>query len=166
MARRDNNGSMDDGNFYQRWTGKRTRMADVLTAAEVGMLEDVVAPLQEEYHGPALGSQHVYPPKRVSRMGGGKDSPDLIEARRLDRMAYWLQREADHARAMALDQAERELKRYHTAPEDIQPTFLPKRQRRALTIRCECGHTGHVILSGRPRPWRLRCSECDELQEL
>lgn len=163
MARRDNNGSMDDGNFYQHWRGKRTKMADVITTAEVGILEEVVAPLQEEYHGPALGTRHEYPVARVSKVHSSEPPDWLVEERRLQRAAWWLQREADHARAMALDQAARELRRYHAAPEDVQPTFTPKprrqwrQQRATMTIHCNCGHTGHVILSGRGRA-RGKCA--------
>ena len=93
------------------------------------MLDDVVAPLREAYDGPPLGTTHEYPVARVSRMGGGKDLPEAIERRRQDRALYWEQREADHARAMALNQAEREKRRYHAAPEDIQPVFKRRRRR-------------------------------------
>lgn len=155
---------LDDSKFYQHWRGKRTKMADVITTAEVGILEEVVAPLQEEYHGPALGTRHEYPVARVKRMGGGKDCPELIEARRLERTAWWLQREADHARAMATVETARALQRFHTAPEEMQ--LPPRRGRGRLTIHCDCGHVGHVILGGRPSPWKLRCSQCGELQQL
>jgi hypothetical protein len=156
---------LDERNFYRRWGGKRTRMADILTAAEVGMLEEVVAPLQEDYDGPALGTRHEYPVATVRKVSGHEPPDWLVEQRRLERAAWWLQREADHARAMALDQAARELQRFHAAPENVQPTFAPRRARGRLTIRCDCGHTGHVILSGRPSPWKLRCSQCGEVQE-
>jgi hypothetical protein len=166
MARRDNNGSMDDGNFYQHWAGKRTKMADVITAAEVGILEDVVAPLQEEYHGPALGTRHEYPVTRVSKVHGSEPPDWLVERRRLERTAFWLQREADHARAMALVETAYALQRFGTPPEDMQAQLKPRRVRGRLTVHCECGHVGHVILGGRPSPWKLRCGQCGELQEL
>ena len=157
---------LDERNFYEHWRGKRTKIADILTPAEVGLLEDIVAPLQEQYDGPPLGTRHEYPPKRTPKVSGHEPPDWMIEQRRLERAAHWLQREADHARAMALDQRERELRRYHTAPADVQPTFLPKRRRARVTMYCDCGHSGEVILSGRPRPWRLRCSQCGESQEL
>ena len=156
----------DERNFHQHWAGKRTKMADVLTHAEVELLGDIVAPLQEQYDGPELGTRHEYPPVRTPKVHGHEPPDWLIEQRRLERAAWMLQREADHARAMALDQAARERQRYHSAPEDVQPRFLPRGGRRVLTMYCDCGHSGQVILSGRPRPWRLRCSQCGELQEL
>jgi hypothetical protein len=140
-------------------------MADVLTNAEVAILEEVVAPLQEQYEGPDLGSRHEYPPKRVAKVSGHEPPDWLIEQRRLERDAYWLQRAADHARAMALDPVARE-QRYHAAPENMTPTFRPRSRRARVTMYCDCGHSGEVILSGRPRPWKLRCSQCGELQEL
>lgn len=156
----------DESNLYEHWQGKRTKMADVITATEVGMLEDVVAPLQEEYYGPALGTRHEYPATRVSRVHSSEPPEWLIEKRRLERTAFWLQREADHARAMALVETARGLQRFGTPPEDMQSQFKSRRVRGRLTVHCDCGHVGHVILGGRPSPWKLRCGQCGELQEL
>lgn len=156
---------LDERNFRQHWQGKRTKMADVLTCAEVQTLDDVAALTREHYDGPDLGSRHEYPPVRTPKVHGHAPPDWLIEQRRLERGAYWLQRAADHASAMALDQAKRE-QRFHAAPEDVTPTFRPRKGQRTLTMYCDCGHSGHVILSGRPRPWRLRCSQCGVLQEL
>jgi len=161
---------LDERNFYEHWQGKRTRIADILTPAEVAILEEVVAPLQEEYDGPPLGTRHEYPPKRTPKVHGHAPPDWLLEQRRLERAAWWLRREADHARAMALDQAVRERQRYHTAPEDVQPTFLPKRRRSVrLRVHCAaCEHDGHVVIDiARVRERvRLRCTKCDEPQEL
>lgn len=157
---------LDDSKFYQHWRGKRTKMADVITAAEVGMLEEVVAPLQEEYHGPALGTRHEYPVTRVSKVHSSEPPDWLVEQRRLERAAHWLQREADHARAMALDQAARERQRYRQDGGAYVTTLPPRRRARyGIAIHCPCGHRGYVMLGDRPGPWRLRCSECDQLQE-
>lgn len=123
---------LDERNFYEHWRGERTKMADVLTNAEVAMLEEVVAPLQEQYDGPTLGTRHEYPPKRTPKVHGHEPPDWLVERRRLEREAWWLQREADHARAMALDQAEREKRRYHTAPQDVTPIFRPRREYRVV----------------------------------
>jgi len=157
----------DEAALYEHWHGKRTKMADVLTAAEVELLGDVVAPLQEQYDGPELGTRHEYPPTRTPKVSGHEPPDWLIEQRRLERDAYWLQRAADHARAMALDQGERERQRYHAAPP---VTYVPPKRQRSvgLTIHCEgCGHRGRVVISPRmQRPWRLRCSQCGEPQEL
>src|SRR5580765_4550255 len=130
----------DEGGYYEHWHGKRTRMADVLTPSDVALLEEVVAPLQELYDGPALGSRHEYPPVRTPKVHGHEPPDWLIEQRRLERAAWMLQREADHARAMALNQVERERQRYHAPPP---VTVVPPRRMRSVgrTIHCEgCGH--------------------------
>ena len=62
-------------------------------------------------------------------MGGGKELPEAPERRRQERDLFWEQRDADHARAMALDQAQREKRQYHAAPENIEPVFKPRRRR-------------------------------------
>ena len=61
-------------------------------------------------------------------MGGGKEFPEAVERRRQERDLFWEQRDADHVRAMALDQAQREKRRYHAAPENIEPVFKPRRR--------------------------------------
>ena len=157
----------DEGGLYEHWHGRRTKMTDVLTNAEVALLEEVVAPLQERYDGPELGTRHEYPPARTPKVSGHEPPDWLIEQRRLERAAWLLQREADHARAMALNQSVRERQRYRAAPQDVH--FPPRRTRSVgVAIWCErCGHRGRVVISPRmQRPWRLRCSQCDELQEL
>jgi len=127
--KRPANGSWDEGKLYEHWKGRHTRVADVITTAEVKQLADVAALTREDYAGPELGSRHEYPVARVRRMGGGKELPEAVERRRQERDLFWEQRDADHARAMTLDQREREKRRYHAAPEDVTPTFRPRRYR-------------------------------------
>jgi hypothetical protein len=164
MARRD--GFHDDGDYYERWRGKRRRMADVITAAEVELLDEVVAPLQELYDGPALGSEHVYPAARAMKMHAHVPPDWLIEQRRLERVRAWLERDLWHARAMALDQGARELRRYRPAAGEA---VLARRGRGGhtfgLIFDCRgCSHRGNAIIpADRPLPWKLRCSQCGEL---
>jgi hypothetical protein len=125
MARRDNNGSMDDGNFYQHWQGKRTKMADVLTAAEVVTLEEVVAPLQEAYDGPPLGTAHEYPAPTTPKVSGHEPPAWLVEERRKERLAAWAERDLWHARAMAFPGEHYEA---HVSPEMPQRRLSHKRR--------------------------------------